>query len=406
MSMHSQQVVDTAPNGRCAWIAGPVQCDSATGPHDPFGDDTRPGDPGDIVIADQLESVRHLTCAGVADAPSRLNTLCGHRVESSNNAYIAQYALHLRTLHASDPDCTVHARPLNRFEGNSMANHPSGPSVQLRRLASELRALRESAQLSRQQVMDRTGINDVTLYRIERGKTRPQQRTLSSLLNLYGTDERTQERLHELASTTHFPGWIRPFRSLLGEAVTTYMSFESEASSARNHEEIFIPGLLQTEAYVRTMMRAGLPLSTDDDIETRVQARLKRQAVLAERRVPLQLWTVIDEAVLRRQIGSADLMAAQLRHLLRASERPEVTLQVNPFSTGAHPGLGKQFTHLRYDDQTSSDMVCTESTAGVIYVDSPAEVREYEQLFDHLCAVALSPQETRRFIEKILAADY
>jgi transcriptional regulator with XRE-family HTH domain len=284
-----------------------------------------------------------------------------------------------------------------------MANHPSGPSVQLRRLASELRSLRESAQLSRNEVMNRTGINDVTLYRIERGKTRPQQRTLSTLLDLYDTDEPTRERLTELATTTHFPGWIRPFRSVLGENLVIYMSFESQASAARNYETLCIPGLLQTPEYARAMIGSGLPLASHADVETRVRARLERQAVLAERVPPLRLWSIVDEAALRRQVGSAEVMAAQLHSLLRAIEQPEITLQVIPFEAGAYPSMVGPFVHLQFDGHPDTDIVSTETATAVMYVDSPDEVHEYTQIFDHLRAIAMSPGESSRFIAEILA---
>lgn len=284
-----------------------------------------------------------------------------------------------------------------------MANHPSGPSVQLRRLAGELRALRDAAQLTRQEAMEQSGINDVTLYRIEHGKTRPQRRTLETLLDLYGVESRARDGLLDLASSTGFPGWIRPLRSLLGADATSYVSFEAEASSAHNYEAVFIPGLLQAEEYIRSMLTAGLPLATEESIETRVQLRLKRQSVAAERADPLRLWAIIDEAALRRRPCTSEIMSLQLTHLLEASERPEVTLQVIPFTTFSYPGLGGDFLHLRYDDPAISDIVYTENNAGMVYQDSPAIVREHEQIFDHMRAVALSPEDTRQFISSVRA---
>lgn len=327
----------------------------------------------------------------------------------SNNAYTAQYALHSPTLHIGRRGCTMRAgcdrhRAAPARRNIQMANYASGPSVQLRRLAIELRTLREAAQLSRQQVMDRTGVNDVTLYRIERGKTRPQQRTLSTLLDLYKADTQTRDRLVEFASTTRFPGWIRPFRSQLGDTLTTYLSFESEASSARSYQAMFIPGLLQTEDYMRSMFRTTAPLVNDEGLEIRVAARLKRQAVLAERADPMKHWSIIDEAALRRQVGSTTVMSAQLKRLLDASERPETTIQVIPFDAGgAYPGMGGEFIHLRFDDPANHDIVCHDTTFGVAYEDSPDAIRERERIFEHMCAVALSPERTRLFIARIIA---
>jgi transcriptional regulator with XRE-family HTH domain len=182
------------------------------------------------------------------------------------------------------------------------------PTVRLRRLAAELRRLRNVADLTREDVSDKTGINNATLYRIETARARPQMRTLASLLYLYEVDQEQREYLTSLCREATTQGWLRPYHSELPEEYTAYISFEDEAQGVRNYESLFIPGLLQTEDYARAVIRGVLPSATDDEVEDRVRARMERHGVLAKA-APLKMWAVLDEAALRRVVGGTDVMS-------------------------------------------------------------------------------------------------
>jgi len=156
------------------------------------------------------------------------------------------------------------------------------PTVRLRRLAAELRRLRAAASLSREETGERTGINNATLYRIETARARPQMRTLNTLLSLYEVDQEQRDYLTNLCRDASKQGWLQPYHSGLSDAYAAYISFENEAQGVRDYESLFVPGLLQTEDYARSVIRGVLPAATDEEVEDRVRARMGRQNVLSK----------------------------------------------------------------------------------------------------------------------------
>jgi transcriptional regulator with XRE-family HTH domain len=283
-----------------------------------------------------------------------------------------------------------------------MAGTRQTPTVRLRRLAAELRTLRASAGLTRDEVVERTGINVATLYRIEHAKVRPQTRTLRTLLDLYGVDQENQAELVALLRDARQRGWLHAYQSDLPEQYTTYIGFEGEARSVWNYESLFIPGLLQTEDYARAVIGAGLPGARREDIEPRVEVRMQRQDVLRNEN-PLELWAIVDEAALRRQAGGPAVMQAQLRHLLDAVELPNITLQVIPFSVGAHAGMPGSFVFMQFAEATIPYVIYLDSMAGDLFLEAEADVRRYRLAFEHLRAVAVSPDESRALVTALAA---
>ena len=283
-----------------------------------------------------------------------------------------------------------------------MSGKRQTPTVRLRRLASELRKLRSSAGLTQDEVGERTGINVATLYRIERARVRPQTRTLRTLLDLYGADEQQQADLVALLRDARQRGWLHAYQSELPEQYTTYIGFEGEARSVWNYESLFIPGLLQTEDYARAVIRAGLPSASRDDIEPRVEVRMQRQDVLRNDN-PLELWGIVDEAALRRQVGGRAIMHAQLSHLLEASELPNITFQVIPFNVGAHAGMPGSFVFMQFTEASIPDVIYLDSMAGDLFLEAEADVRRYRLAFEHLRAVAVSPDASRALVTALVA---
>jgi transcriptional regulator with XRE-family HTH domain len=278
------------------------------------------------------------------------------------------------------------------------------PTVRLRRLAGELRTLRATSDLTREEVAEQTGINPATLYRIETAKVRPQRRTLIALLDKYGvTDEGRRAELVALSSQAAQLGWLQAYESELPELLTTYISFETEARSVRNYESLFVPGLLQTEDYARAVIKGVLPLASDEDIDRRVGARIQRQEVLA-RKTPLRLWAIVDEAVLHRRVGGTDIMVDQLRTLVEAAGRPHITLQVIPFTTGAHAGMPGSFVVMDFPEAADPDLVYIDSMAGDLFLERQPDVRRYTVIFEHLQAAALDPASSAQLIEAQLDA--
>ncbi|MFF5080392.1 helix-turn-helix domain-containing protein [Actinoplanes sp. NPDC000266] len=272
--------------------------------------------------------------------------------------------------------------------------------MRLRRLAAELRALREHAKLTPKVVQERTEINPATLYRVETAKVRPQRRTVISLLDTYGVEKTRRDDLLELLKQSAEPGWLAAFEDGLPELYMHYVSFEADARSLRNYETIFVPGLLQTREYAQAAItQAGLPIASDDDVARRVDVRLQRQALL-HRDPPLQLWAILDESALHRMIGGRDVMLAQLQHLLKVGEAPNIVIQVIPFEAGAHAGMPGSFVIMDFPDAQDPDLVYSDSMAGDLFLEAEEDIRRFSAIFDLLRASALSPQESARMITK------
>ncbi|NUS00151.1 MAG: helix-turn-helix domain-containing protein [Kribbellaceae bacterium] len=284
---------------------------------------------------------------------------------------------------------------------------PAGqPTVRLRRLAAELRALRAEAALTREQVEQQSGVNQATLWRIEKGQARPHTGTLETLFDLYGVDDTRRTNLIELARGAKSPGWIRQYphySDAISDGYAAYMSFEAEAKAVNNYESLLIPGLLQTEDYARTIMVDGFGADTET-VERRVQVRLQRQTILSPERPerdPLEFWAVIDEASLRREVGGPDVMRAQLGRLLELGELPNVTLQVIPFDRGHYRGMDNSFSRLKFGSGMP-DIVHVEGLAGDLFLESEPEVDRFGLVFDHLRATALSPRDSCAMIAAIM----
>jgi transcriptional regulator with XRE-family HTH domain len=274
------------------------------------------------------------------------------------------------------------------------------PTVRLRRLAAELRSLRAASGLTREEVVERTGINSVTMYRIEHARVRPQTRTLRTLLDLYGVEKEQQADLVALLRDARERGWLHPYQSELPEQYMTFIGFEGEAESAWNYESLFIPGLLQTEDYARAVITGVLPFASRDEVERRVEVRMERQQVLGGDN-PLQLWGIVDEAALRRQVGNPAVMRAQFRRLLEASELPNVTFQVIPFDAGAHAGMPGSFIVLQFTEEAIPDVIYIDSMAGDLFLEAESDVRRYKLVFEHLRAVSASPDASRSLLASL-----
>ncbi|NDU73566.1 helix-turn-helix domain-containing protein [Actinomadura sp. DSM 109109] len=282
-----------------------------------------------------------------------------------------------------------------------MAKQSRPPTARLRRLASELLALRQDAGLTREAITERTGINQVTLYRIESARARPQARTLKALLDLYDVEQKKREALVLLLREAGQPHWLQPYQEGLSEQYNAFIGFEAEARSLRNYQMSFVPGLLQTENYARAIIRGVLPQATSEEVEQRVEARLHRQALLDAEGAP-SLWAIVDEAALRRQVGSSQTMRAQVARLREVMDRPQVTLQVLPLDAGPHPAMFGAFVILTFQEPVTSDIVYIEGLTGDLFLDDALRIERYSGTFDHLRALAASPASTRKLLDSVV----
>jgi transcriptional regulator with XRE-family HTH domain len=272
---------------------------------------------------------------------------------------------------------------------------PIGPTVRRRRLGSELRHLREAQSIKLEEVADKLGLAASTLSRIETGKAPTRTAYLSAMLDLYGVVDRAQRQtLTDMAREGHRKGWWTVWDDVLPTGFSVYVGLEAEAASLRVYESQVIHGLLQTEEYARAVMTAVRRRRTPDEIERLVSLRMQRQEVLM-RPDPLQLWIILDEAVIRRPIGSPEVMERQINHLVTASGWPNVTLQVLAFSSGVHPALNGPFAIIEFPERFDPDVVYSEGVGGQAYLEErDKEVRTRIEAFDLLRAAALPPTES------------
>lgn len=272
------------------------------------------------------------------------------------------------------------------------------PTVRRRRLGMELRRLREASGLMIEDVAKHLECSMSRVSRIETGKSVARIRDVRDMLDLYTvSDVEQREQLLTLAKEAQQRGWWTEYEAVLSAGLDTYVGLEASAASIRSFQTHLVPGLLQTEEYARALIRAGRPGESPENVDRMIALRSRRQAMLANSD-SLEMWAVMDEAVLRRPIGGTAVMRAQLARLLEAGDLASVTIQVLPFARGAHSGLDGAFTIIGFPDPTDLDVVYVDCPAGNIFLEKERDVRRHTTWFDHLRAAALPPDESADFI--------
>jgi len=282
------------------------------------------------------------------------------------------------------------------------ASPGGGPTVPRRLLGAQLRRLREERKITLEDAGDVIRASGSKMSRLENGRVSFKDRDISDLLTFYGvTDEQQRAALRELARSAGAHGWWHDYSDVLPSWFEAYVGLEEAATNIRAYENQFVPGLLQTEDYARAVTLLGHAGASAAEIEQRVRLRMARQALLAEPR-PMHLWAVLDEAVLRRPAGRPGVMRRQLLQLLQAADRPNVTIQVIPFSAGAHAAAGGPFSILRFAERDLPDVVYLEQLTSALYLDKRETVDHYLAVMERLCLQAAPAVSTVRTVNAIL----
>jgi transcriptional regulator with XRE-family HTH domain len=270
-------------------------------------------------------------------------------------------------------------------------------------LGAQLRRLRESKGLTREDAGWEIRASESKISRMELGRVGFKERDVADLLTLYGvTQEEERSALLMLAREANTPGWWHRFGDVLPNWFQSYVGLEAAAALIRTYEVQFVPGLLQTEEYARAVIMLGHGTASASEIDRRVRLRMARQQLIT-RPDPPRLWGVLDEATLRRPIGGAKVMRGQLEALIEATKLPNVTLQVIPFAAGGHAAAGGAFTILRFPEQDLPDVVYSEQLTSGLYLDKREDVDEYAAAMDRLCIEAEHPGRTADILAGILA---
>jgi transcriptional regulator with XRE-family HTH domain len=279
-----------------------------------------------------------------------------------------------------------------------VASHVN-PTVRRRRLGQELRRLRELRGMTAEEVADRLLVSQSKISRLENGRRSISQRDVRDLCGVYEVEDlRVVESLMQMAKDSRQQGWWHAFGDI---PYSVYIGLETDAASLRVYEPQVVPGLLQTQSYAEALIAGALPESSQAEIDKRVGVRLRRQGRVNDEEQPLRLWAVIDEAALRRVIGGARLMREQLEHLLEIAQLPHVTIQVLPFTMGAHPGINGQYAILEFPDTADSSVVYIEGVTSDLYLEKANDVHKYTVMYEHLRAQALNVEQSRAFVEDI-----
>jgi len=296
---------------------------------------------------------------------------------------------------AANPGDSAHLVPLGASSG-------SGPTVLRIMLGAHLRRLREASGITAEDAGYAIRASHAKISRLELGRVGFKERDVADLLALYGVGYGPdRDGFLDLARRANAPGWWHRYVEVLPSWFETYLGLEQAASVVRSYEPQFVHGLLQTEDGARAVIRLGHPDGSDEEIERRVQLRLRRQQILTGLRPPT-LWAVLDEAALRRPIGGRTVLRAQIVHLLEVSKQPNVTLQVMPYSSGGHAAAGGPFTILRFAETALPDIVYLEQLTSALYLDRRTDIDHYLAVAERLCVQAAPPAATLDLLQEFL----
>ncbi|THV27996.1 helix-turn-helix domain-containing protein [Glycomyces paridis] len=284
---------------------------------------------------------------------------------------------------------------------------PSGPTTLRVMIGSNLRRLREAADISREEAGEEIRGSASKISRVELGRVSFRLRDVRDLMIMYGVqDEEEIERYVDMAREANQPSRWHRYTDFLPDWFSNYLDMEGAASMIRTYEVQVMPGLLQSEAYARAVMMLGYGHTPLTEIDKRIEVRMKRREVLDREEKRPELWAVLDEAALHRPFGGAAVMRSQIQSLLDFCDKPNVRIQIVPFTSGAHSGAGAPFTWLRFAYEELNDVIYLEHLTGGLYLERDNEIDAYQAAMEHLCVQATQPNKTQDFLQRVLREHY
>jgi transcriptional regulator with XRE-family HTH domain len=281
--------------------------------------------------------------------------------------------------------------------------HNSGATVRRLQLGGHLRALRRAKGLTRDQAGYTIRASESKISRMELGRVSFKERDVTDLLKLYGVEDPAEHRrVLAMMREANAPSWWQAYGDVLDTWFQNYLDLEQAAELIRTYEIQFVPGLLQTDAYARAVIRLGHDDDGPEEINRRAQLRMARKQVLDRPDAP-RLWAVLDEAVLRRPIGGREVLREQIRYLLEVCDSPRVRLQVMPFSKGGHAAAGQAFSILRFPHAKLPDVVYIEHLTSGLYLERREEVDKYAAAIGRLFIESELPSRTPEILRGFLA---
>jgi transcriptional regulator with XRE-family HTH domain len=279
----------------------------------------------------------------------------------------------------------------------------SSPTALKRWIAYELRRLREASGRTRQEAAARVGRTVAQIGHLETGRNLPSAGDVEVLLNWYGHPDRIEFFRDLLKQAKKGRDWWIGLADAVPDYFALFLGLEASAAQLQSYDCVVVPGILQTHAYAQAVIRMGERARPDAEVARRVELRMARQQLIERADKPLQVWTILDEAVLYRQVGGIEVMREQLERLVKLAERPNVDIQVLPATAGGHAITEGTFTLLTFPPELHSDpgVVYVETRVRGIYFEDPAEIQLYRQALTRLQVHALNPDESPAMIQRI-----
>jgi transcriptional regulator with XRE-family HTH domain len=272
------------------------------------------------------------------------------------------------------------------------------PTVRQRELGKRLRELRIQRSLTTGKVAESLMCSATKISRLETGSRRPSLRDVRDLCHLYQVDPSTSAHLMSLAREAREPGWWTRYEDL---NLDPYIGLEQEATAITSYAMNYIPALLQTREYAEGIIKAADPKKDPGAQGQRVEALMRRKQRLDQEERP-RYRALLDESVLHRRFGGAELMTAQLEELLHAERDAKATIQIVPFDRVTYAAQDSNFVLLEFDEAPNlPPVIFIEGLAGHQYLERPADIARYTEALDYLRDSALDPRDSRQRVDRL-----
>ncbi|MFD0065216.1 helix-turn-helix domain-containing protein [Streptomyces sp. NPDC056690] len=275
----------------------------------------------------------------------------------------------------------------------------SAPTVLRMILGRRLQDMRLGAGASLENAAKALRVTTLTIRRLEKAEVALKPLYVEKLLETYGADRQEIDEFVDLAEQANEPGWWHSYRDVVPSWFTAYVSLETGAKTLRTYEPQYVTGLLQTPDYARGVLRGGLPNGSEEELSRRVELRLLRQSLLEREDAPT-LWVVMEEAVLHRTVGSPDVMREQIERLLEVSELAHISVDIVPFTAGAHVGACAPFTYFRFEEPELPDIVYSELLSASVYLDQRVDVVAHLEAHSRM-ALLTSSEDSRALLNRM-----
>lgn len=260
----------------------------------------------------------------------------------------------------------------------------------------ELQRLREAARKSQEEAANWIGVSASQVSKYETGDRKVKVGYVRSLCELYDVDAPHKEFLVRLAQEADQRGWWADYGNTVPGWYKYFLGFETAAEQIHTYHSELLPGLFQIPDYIRGIANDA----PADEVDRIIKIRSTRQERLTDKSSPLQLRAILNEAVLRREVGGREVMLRQLRHLVEMAELPNITIQILPFAVGYHPAMAGSFSLLRFPQTPAMDSVFIDIKGGVIYIEKPSDIEGYITDFSRLASdFALQESQTKELLQ-------